>query len=119
MGMVRAKRPKKAKSGDWSDYWPFRAYGRDNKYVHTRGFVRQAYIEMEATEHEPDGGWIEATLWRDNRYVTMLATTFFSAVLTTVERWTRSVGARIPRPCTLALKMYCKYIGADQGPWTG
>ena len=92
---------------------------RPRQQVRPHEGFRPAGVEMDATEHEPDGSWIEATLWRDNRYVTMLATMFFSAALTTVERWTRPVGARIPRPCTLALKMYCKYIGADQGPWTG
>ena len=84
VGMMRAVRPKKmAKGKSWADYWPFRKYEREDEGAHARGWQRHAYTPMPDTrwtqyQGGSGGGWVQASVWRDRRFVTFLSTTFFS-----------------------------------------
>jgi len=85
IGMMRAKRPKKKKAGrGWEDYWPFRSMDKSDEGAYNRGDVRTACKELARA-----GSYVMAILWLDNRWVTMVATTFLFASAD-VKRWSRS-----------------------------
>ena len=56
--------------------------------------------------------WLVAELWRDARWVTLLATNHISENETTVQRWTETARDRLPYECSVALKRYCDLMGA-------
>lgn len=47
-------------------------------------------------------------VWADNKFVTMLATTYHSSEVEHVRRWTESAGDRLPYPCLRYLKLYAE-----------
>ena len=115
VGMMRALRPKKQKS-DWTKYWPFRTYEREDEGAHPPGFERRAYTPLEPPS-EPQGqdfdsgGALCATVWRDRRFVTFVGTTYLDLAREQVLCWTKSVGKRILRTCSVLLKLYTKQMG--------
>ena len=86
VGMLRtAGRPKNTPRGA-TEYWPFRGMSKADLDEYVRGFRREAYTKVctDAIE-KGDIEWIRAELWRDSKWVTLLATTFHSASDTEVS----------------------------------
>ena len=54
--------------------------------------------------------WIKAELFRDARWVTLLATSWFSNALESCKRWMPSRGDRVTIRCSLALRCYHRYF---------
>ena len=48
----------------------------------------------------PCGRWLRAEAWRDNRLVTMISTTYHSAALSKVRRWSGAARDRVERACS-------------------
>jgi hypothetical protein len=104
VGMLRAKRPKAMPRGArW--HWPFRVYSKEEVEDLEPGWQRAATTEL------PCGVHLRAEAWRDNRLVTLLSTTYHSTVGRTVQRWSRSLRAKVTRACSVPLKMYCEMMG--------
>ena len=108
VGMQRTTgRPKKAPRG-WEHCWPFRATTKAEATEYPRGTRREAYTALPPQSRLQ---WIKAELWLDSLWVTMLATSFFSATSTTVLRWTAEACMRLPRSCSATLARYAKNMG--------
>ena len=55
-----------------------------------RGWKREAYAVLEEGGPESDVSWLKAELWRDARWVTLLATTYHSRHGVTVPQPARA-----------------------------
>ena len=80
VGMLRtAGRPKNRPRGT-TEYWPFRGMSKAELDEYVRGFRREAYTKAcNSALATGDVEWIRAELWRDSKWVTLLATTYHSA----------------------------------------
>lgn len=116
VGMLRtAGRPKSRPRGT-TEYWPFRGMSKAELDEYVRGFRREAYTKAcNSALATGDVEWIRAELWRDSKWVTLLATTYHSASDAEVDRWTKAAGRRLPVPCSIALRKYNKNMGAVDG----
>ena len=108
-GMIRAKRPKKTPRGA-AEYWPFREYEKADEGRYEKGWMRCAYTPLIGPSGEEEGH-LQAHIWRDNRFVTLLSTTFHG-VETKVERWSGAAKRRQERDCVLALAEYARNMMA-------
>ena len=90
VGMIRTLgRPKHRPRHAWADpsmgsdtnYWPYRGMTKLELEEHVRGFKREAYTRLM----EGDLKWIKAELWADSKWVTLLSTTFHTAIGTEVQ----------------------------------
>ena len=85
VGMQKTSgRPKEMPRGG-AFYWPFSGRTKAEETEYERGSRREAYTKLPEWSRLK---WLKAELWLDGTWVTMLATTFFSAAPTTVLRWT-------------------------------
>ena len=108
VGMLRTMgRPKLRPMGN-EHYWPFRHYSKAEMDTYMRGYRREAHVAVASG----DVKWINAQLWKDAKWVTLITTSFFSKVTETVRRWEKSKRARVPIACSLAIKRYNKFMGA-------
>ena len=108
MGMQKTSgRPKEMPRGG-AFYWPFSGRTKAEETEYERGSKREAYTKLPEWSRLK---WLKAELWLDGTWVTMLATTFFSAAPTTVLRWTAEAFARLPRNCSATLAQYAKMMG--------
>ena len=89
-------------------YWPFGGRTKAETTEYTRGERREAYTALPSHSRL---GYLKAELWLDATWVTMLATSYFSAGTTTVLRWTAEAFARLPRNCSATLARYAKMMG--------
>jgi hypothetical protein len=82
------------------------------------GFHREAYTKLEALhsgngEQRAEGlRWLKAELWKDARWVTLIATSFHSSAATEVRRWDPSKRERVPIPASKTVQRYNKFMGA-------
>lgn len=108
VGMLRTVgRPKVRPRGN-AEYWPFRHYSKAEMDLYMRGFRREAHVAVESNDIK----WLNAQLWKDAKWVTLITTTFFSTLPERVQRWEKSKRARVPVECSLAIKRYNKFMGA-------
>jgi hypothetical protein len=108
VGMQRtAGRPKQAPDG-WGCVWPFLNRTKAEATEYARGCSREAYTPLPPHSRLR---WLKAELWLDSIWVTLLATTYFSATPKTVLRWTAEAFARLPRGCSATLARYAKMMG--------
>ena len=103
VGPLRAGRPK---TGAGAAHWPFQTYGAGLLRLVPRGWLRTATRTLSC------GAALGATVWRDNRFVTLLYTAFASTAPVTLDRWHRDTRRRQPVQSFLALAMYSKRMGA-------
>lgn len=89
-------RPKSTPRGP-QHYWPFAARTKAEATEYPRGTRREAFTQLPARSRLK---YLKAELWLDAIWVTMLATTYFSAASHTVLRWTNEAFARLPRNCS-------------------
>ena len=80
-----------------------------HKHVLTRGWHRQTYRKIGSAGRER---LITALTWRDNKFVTMLATTFTANSDSEVGRWDRSASKKIPVTAPLPVVEYNQNMGA-------
>ena len=59
-----------------------------------------------------DVKWLNAQLWKDAKWVTLITTTFFSTVDDEALRWDKSQRKRVPISISRAIKRYNKFMGA-------
>ena len=76
VGMLRTSgRPKSRPNGD-ENAWPFAGGNKADVDCYARGYLREAYTKIR------DGRrglkWLKAELWRDNKWVTLLSSTYHS-----------------------------------------
>lgn len=88
VGPVNARKPK---SGGHSNSWSL----QNLEYKHTaylpRGWYRTAYSPIDG------GGWLQALVWRDSKFVKMLSTVhIYDKTPCKVLRWVRAVGEKVP-----------------------
>ena len=92
----------------WGRYWPFSNRTTAEATEYPRGCSREAYTSLPAQSRLH---WLKAELWLDSIWVTLLATSYFSATPTTVLRWTAEAFTRLPRGCSATLARYAKMMG--------
>ena len=108
VGMLRTLgRPKLRPRGN-EHYWPFRHYSKAEMDAYIRGYRREAHVRIG----RGDVKWLNAQLWRDARFVTLITTAFFSTVDDEALRWEKSKRKRVPVSISVAIKRYNKYMGA-------
>ena len=108
VGPTKATRPKKEGSRGGSS-WPFQPYDKGDSWkVGGKGWMRHAVQKVGV------GGAILATVWLDNRFLSMLSTVYVvkSEEGQTVLRWTREKMKRIPIQAPVAVIYYQKMMGA-------
>ena len=109
VGMQRTSgRPKTIPRGA-ENYWPFGARTKAEASEYVRGSRREAFTKLPAQSRLQ---YLKAELWLDAVWVTLLATTYFSAASTTVLRWTQAAFARLPLGCSATLARYAKMMGS-------
>ena len=110
VGMLRtAGRPKHRPNGD-ANAWPFKGGNKGDLDCYPRGHLREAYTKIK--DGKKGLKWLKAELWRDNKWVTLLSSTYHSKGGEEVKRWEKAVRDRIWLKCSTALKRYNKYMGA-------
>ena len=104
VGPMNAKKPDKAKGGG-ANSWPHQTFKKgDTEYLH-RGWDRTAFSKLSS------GGHIQATVWRDNKFVKLLNTVYIVDGAETVTRWIRTAANYFNVPARLVLKMYQRHMG--------
>jgi len=89
--------------------WPFQGYDKGDSWkVGGKGWMRHAVQKVGV------GGAILATVWLDNRFLSMLSTVYIvkSEEGQTVLRWTREKMKRLPVRAPVAVIFYQKMMGA-------
>ena len=76
----------------------------DTEYL-ARGWDRVAYSKLD------NGGWLQATVWRDNKFVKMLNTVYVVSGVRTVQRWVKTASSYLTISARLVLKKYQKHMG--------
>lgn len=118
IGMLRTKgRPKNMPRGAHSFcgvalpriYFPFRGYSTDDALEWTRGQRREAYHQLQRAHGRE--WWLRAEIWLDSRFCTLIATSFFIAGATTVQRWSKAAGKYITVECSLTMRTYQMGMG--------
>ena len=68
VGPMNVKKPSK---GDNGNSWPHQCFKKGDCEYLSRGWDRTVYSKLA------DGGWIQATVWRDNKFVKLLNTVYY------------------------------------------
>ena len=80
VGPVNAQKPKE---GGGKNSWSHQKYeDKHCKYL-PRGWDRCAFSPIDG------GGWLQAIVWRDNKFVKLLSTVFLTRGVKTVKRWSK------------------------------
>ena len=104
VGPVNAKKPDKAKGGG-ANSWSHQTFKKgDTEYLH-RGWDRTAFSKMSS------GGHIQATVWRDNKFVKLLNTVYIVDGVEEVTRWVKYASKYVNVSARLVLKKYQKHMG--------
>ena len=115
VGMTRSTRPrddpKKPPKLPPEHQFPFRKNAKaEADELERWRYMRSAYTPL------PDAHgrkwWLNAQVWLDKSFVTLLNTGWFSEELRAVPRWSKADGKKVKRDCTLALFKYSKGMGA-------
>jgi len=107
--VLEATRPKKGATGK---SWPFQAYEQHDKQFLRRGWRRTSSRPIKGgADGKTTIGELRATVWRDNKFVTLLSTAFHCTTAVMVPRWVKEEKKRRFVLGFLALKMYQTYMG--------
>ena len=102
VGPMNATKPEK---GGNKNSWPHQKFkSTDTEYL-GRGWDHTAYSKLDG------GGWIQATVWRDNKFVKLLNTSYVVGGRTTCTRWIKTLKEYLDVPTRLVLKQYQKHMG--------
>ena len=102
VGPMNAKKPDK---GGNSNSWPHQDFKNGDTEYLARGWDRTVFAEL------PCGGWIQATVWRDNKFVKLLNTVYILDGVDTVTRWIKSAADYVTVSARVVLKMYQRHMG--------
>ena len=102
VGPINAQKPNK---GGNANSWPHQKYKKGDVEYLPRGWDRTAYSKMN------NGGWIQATVRRDNEFVKLLNTCYIVDGVEYVTRWVKAAGSYASIPTRLVLKMYQRHMG--------
>ena len=88
VGPINARKPK---SGGDKNSWPLHNLESKHTTFLPRGWHRSAFSPLEG------GGWLQAVVWRDSKFVKILSTVhIYNGVDATVKRWSRAAGCKVP-----------------------
>lgn len=116
VGMTRSTRPKTdAKKPSPKlppeHYFPFRKNEKaEADELERWTFRRSAFTQLP--DRDGKQWWLNAEVWLDKSFVTMLNTGWFSKEGWKVPRWSDESGKKLPRDCSLGLYKYSKGMGA-------
>ena len=102
VGPMNAAKPEKGANGD---SWPHQTFKKGDAEYLGRGWDRTAYSKLDG------GGWIQATVWRDNKFVKLLNTVYIVDGVQSVQRWVKTAAQYITIGARLVLKMYQQHMG--------
>ena len=116
IGPINAKCPAK-NAGPNS--WPHQEFSVKDKNFLARGWDRVAYQKL------PSGRWLQALVWRDNKFVKILSNVFIgNPVKLEVDRWDkdtrayRKVRTKFTRACfTICLYPHTPHSSGGSTPW--
>ena len=95
----------KPEKGGGPNSWPHQTFKTGDTEYLARGWDRTAFSKIE------DGGWIQATVWRDNKFVKLLNTVYIIDGMDAVTRWIKTASDYVVVSARLVLKMYQKHMG--------
>ena len=102
VGPINAKKPDKGADGN---SWPHQQFkSGDTEYL-ARGWDRTAFSPIDG------GGWIQATVWRDNKFVKLLNTVYIVDGVESVTRWVKSAADYLTVNARLVVKKYQHHMG--------
>jgi hypothetical protein len=102
VGPINAKKPDK---GAGANSWPHQQFkSSDTEYL-ARGWDKTAFSRIDG------GGWIQATVWRDNKFVKLLNTVYIVDGVETVTRWVKRAADYLTVSARLVVKMYQHHMG--------
>ena len=102
VGPMNAVKPEVGADGN---NWPHQSFKKGDTEYLARGWDRTAYSKLES------GGWIQATVWRDNKFVKLLNTVYIMTGMSSVTRWMRAAGGFVTVSARVVLKQYQKHMG--------
>lgn len=102
VGPINAQKPSQNPT---ANSWPHQKFKSGDKSYLQRGWDRVAYQKM------PSGNWLQATVWRDNKFVKMLSSCYVTNGVERVTRWMRAAGKYMSVPARLVLRMYQHHMG--------
>lgn len=102
VGPINAKKPEK---GGGKNSWPHQNFKKGDVEYLARGWDRTAFSKLDG------GDYIQATVWRDNKFVKLLNTVYIVDGVETVTRWIRSARDYAVVSTRLVLKMYQRHMG--------
>ena len=88
--------------------WPFQMYKQNAAEYLWRGWDRVAFKMITSTSPV---GYLQALVWRDNKFVTMLSTCYIEEAKHKCSRWVRSAGKYCDVQVRLCLMYYAKHMG--------
>ena len=110
-------RPKQLPNGPIG-HWPIRKMDEKlDSEVMPRGSRKEVYARLPDSSAQPAPAdpaqhtawkptWIKAEIFRDNRWVTLLSTSWFGRESETCKRWMPAFGERMPVHVSLAMRCY-------------
>ena len=107
VGPINASKPNKG--GD-ANSWPHQKFKTSAKEYLARGWERCAYTKLDHVAGG-DVGWMQALIWRDNKFVKLLATVYVASTIENVRRWVRQAGQYEKIKARLLLVKYQKHMG--------
>lgn len=77
----------KGVANNTADTWPFQPFTKQHGEYLWRGWDRVAYKKLTSTPP----GYLQALVWKDNKFVTILATCYIEAAKKKCKRWIRAL----------------------------
>ena len=103
VGPMNVKNPEKGGgTGNWT-HQDFKK-GDTGEYL-ARGWDRTAFSKLSG------GGWMQATVWRDNKFVKLLNTVYILNGVDTVTRWIKSMADYVKVSTRVVLKKCQRHMG--------
>ena len=102
VGPINASKPEK---GGNQNSWPHQKFKKTDTEYLSRGWDRTAYTQLDS------GGWMQATVWRDNKFVQLLNTCYIVAGREHCTRWEKMQGKYLSVPTRLVHVKYQKHMG--------
>ena len=102
VGPINAKKPEKGADGN---SWPHQQFKTGDTEYLARGWDRTAFSRIDG------GGWIQATVWRDNKFVKLLNTVYIVDGVETVTRWVKQASDYLTVNARLVVKKYQHHMG--------
>ena len=102
VGPINAKKPEKGAGGN---NWPHQKFKPSDTEYLGRGWDKTAFSKIDG------GGWIQATVWRDNKFVKLLNTVYIVDGVETVLRWVKRAADYLTVSARLVIKKYQEHMG--------